>query len=46
MVVEGPLAPWGASIAGRLESLGYRPTTMVHQLRLVGKLSRFLQLRN
>lgn len=45
MVVEGPLAPWAASIAGRLESLGYRPTTMAHQLRLVGKLSRFLQQR-
>jgi DNA-binding CsgD family transcriptional regulator len=46
MVVEGPLAPWAASIAGRLESLGYRPTTMVHQLRLVGKLSRFPQQRD
>jgi hypothetical protein len=45
MVVEGPLAPWAASIAGRLESLGYRPTTMAHQLRLVGKLSGFLQQR-
>jgi integrase/recombinase XerD len=45
MVVEGALVPWAAGIAGRLESLGYRPTTIVHQLRLVGKLSRFLHQR-
>src|SRR6266571_2764853 len=45
MAVEGPLAPWAAGLAGRLESLGYAPSTAVEQMRLAGRLSRFLGQR-
>ena len=45
MMMEGPLAPWVAGIAGQLETLGYAPSTAARQMQLVGRLSRFLQQR-
>jgi site-specific recombinase XerD len=45
MVMDGPLAPWAAGLAGRLETLGYAPSTAVEQMRLAGRLSRFLGQR-
>src|SRR5437588_11462133 len=45
MVVEGPLAPWVAGMAERLNALGYARSTTLEQLRLVGKLSQLLQRR-
>jgi integrase/recombinase XerD len=45
MAMEGPLAPWAAGLAGRLETLGYTPSTAVEQMRLAGRLSRFLGRR-
>ena len=45
MAMRGPLAPWEAGIAGQLTALGYAPSTAVHQMQLVGRLSRFLQQR-
>ena len=43
MVIEGPLAPWVASMAARLGELGYAPGSTRNQLALVAKLSRFLE---
>src|SRR5258707_2151851 len=45
MEMEGPLAPWAAGLAGRLEALGYAPSTGTVQMRLAGRLSRFLEKR-
>jgi integrase/recombinase XerD len=45
MVMEGPLGPWAAGLAGRLEALGYAPSAAASQMRLAGRLSRFLQQR-
>lgn len=45
MVMEGPLAPWAAGLAGQLETLGYAPSTAARQMQLVARLSRFLQQR-
>ena len=45
MEMEGPLAPWAAGLAGRLEALGYAPSTATVQMRLAGRLSRFLEQR-
>jgi site-specific recombinase XerD len=45
MAIEGPLAPWAAGLAGRLETLGYAPSTAAGQMRLAGRLSCFLGLR-
>lgn len=42
MVVTGQPAPWAAGMAERLEMLGYAPSTVIGHMRLVGKLSRFL----
>jgi integrase/recombinase XerD len=43
--MEGPLVPWTAGLAGRLETSGYAPSTVVEQMRLAGRLSRFLGQR-
>lgn len=45
MVIEGPLAPWATGIAGQLKTLGYAPSTAAQRMQLVGRLSRFVQLR-
>ncbi len=45
MEMEGPLALWAAGLAGRLEALGYAPSTATVQMRLAGRLSRFLEKR-
>lgn len=45
MVMEGPLAPWATGMAERLKTLGYAPTTTARQMQLVGRFSRFLQVR-
>jgi len=45
MAMEGPLAPWADGLAGRLEALGYAPSTVAEQMRLAGRLSRFLERR-
>ena len=45
MAMEGPLAPWAACLAGRLEALGYAPSTAMVQMRLAQRLSRFLEQR-
>ena len=38
MVVEGPLMPWAAGMAGQLETLGYAPSTATYHMQLVGIL--------
>jgi integrase/recombinase XerD len=45
MVMDGPLAPWVAGIAGQLKTMGYAPSSAAKQTQLVGRLSRFLQQR-
>ncbi|HVM12781.1 MAG TPA: site-specific integrase [Egibacteraceae bacterium] len=45
MGMEGPLAPFVDGMAERLATLGYAPTTAAGQLQLVGRFSRFLQVR-
>jgi site-specific recombinase XerD len=45
MILDGALAPWAEGVAARLSRLGYAPATAVHQMRLVTKLSRFMQRR-
>jgi hypothetical protein len=45
MVMEGPLAPWAAGMAGRLKTLGHAPSTAARHMQLGGRLSRFLQQR-
>ena len=37
MAMEGPLAPWADGLAGRLEMLGYAPSTVAQQMRLAGR---------
>lgn len=44
-MVEGPLAPWAADMAGRLKVLGYAPSTAARHMQLVGRLRRFLDQR-
>jgi site-specific recombinase XerD len=43
MLIEGPLTPWVSGMAEHLEALGYAPLTIHWQMRLVMKLSRFLE---
>lgn len=43
MVIEGPLASWDAGMAERLRELGYVPRSATNHLRLVAKLSAFLE---
>ena len=45
MVMEGPLAPWFDGMATRLAELGYARGTSLNHLRLVAKLSAFLDRR-
>lgn len=45
MVMNGPLAPWAAGMAGQLKALGYAPSTAAGQMQLVGRLSQFLEQR-
>jgi site-specific recombinase XerD len=45
MILDGALAPWSEGIAEELDRLGYAPATAVEHLRLVNKLSGFLQRR-
>jgi site-specific recombinase XerD len=40
--VSGPLAPFAAGFVGELRRHGYTPGSAVHQLRLMGRLSRWL----
>jgi integrase/recombinase XerD len=42
MVIQGPLGPWAAGIAGQLEKLGYASSTVAKHMQLVGRLSRFV----
>ena len=41
--MEGPLAPFAARMVEHLDAQGYVPETVIRKMRLVGKLSRFLQ---
>ena len=41
--MEGPLMPFAAKMIEHLESQGYALETVIRKMRLVGKLSRFLQ---
>jgi integrase/recombinase XerD len=43
--MEGPLGPWTEAMSGRLETLGYAPSTVAEKMQLVARLSRFLQRR-
>lgn len=45
MVIEGPLAPWAAGMAERLKALGYAPSMVTRHLQLIGRFSRFMQVR-
>lgn len=45
MVMEGPLGPWAAGMAGQLERLGYASSTAAKHMKLAGRLSRFLDHR-
>jgi hypothetical protein len=41
--MDGPLAPFAAKMIEHLGSLGYASDTAIRKMRLVGKVSRFLQ---
>jgi integrase/recombinase XerD len=41
--MEGPLASFEPGMVEHLDSQGYSPETVIRKVRLVGKLSRFLQ---
>ncbi len=41
--MEGPLALFAAKMVEHLDSRGYAPETAIRKMRLVGKLSQFLQ---
>ena len=45
MLMTGPLAPLGTAMAEQLVALGYTQRTATEHMRLVGKLSRFMQQR-
>lgn len=45
VVVTGPLAPFAEVWSAELRARGYTPLTMVNQLRLVDRLSRWLEAR-
>lgn len=45
MLMTGPLAPLGTAMAEQLVALGYTRRTATEHMRLVGKLSRFMQQR-
>jgi site-specific recombinase XerD len=45
MAMEGALAPWEEDMAGQMQRLGYAPYTVTRHMQVIGRLSRFLQLR-
>ena len=42
-MIEGPLAPFAAMLVEHLDAQGYGTETVIRKIRLIGKLSRFLQ---